>query len=251
MTLQSLSTCARVVPLSDNNPTRTTPFVVYGLIVLNVLIFLYQLNILNQYSEAGLEQFFNTWAIVPSELTASFTGQVSVPLGEWITLVSSQFLHGGFLHIAGNMLYLWIFGNNIEDQLGHGKFIFFYIICGVLAGLAQWVIAPMSDIPTLGASGAIAGIMGAYIIRFPKAQILTFVPLIFIFTTIRIPAIFFLGWWFVQQAFYSIASLGASADMGTGGVAYLAHAGGFVVGAILGPLLGLFPPGQGPFSKRG
>ncbi|MEO0541325.1 MAG: rhomboid family intramembrane serine protease, partial [Cyanobacteria bacterium P01_A01_bin.105] len=162
----------------------------------------------------------------------------------------SQFLHGGFLHLAGNMLYLWIFGNNIEDQLGHSKFIVFYLVCGVLAGLCQWFFDPLSAVPTLGASGAIAGVMGAYIIRFPKAQILTFLPLFFIFTTVRVPAIFFLGWWFVQQAFYSVASLGASADMGTGGVAYLAHAGGFVFGVMLGPLLGLFPPGAGPFRRR-
>ena len=239
-----------MVPLSDNNPTRTTPYVVFVLIAINVVIFLYELTLQAGPTDVALQQFFNTWAIVPRELTESFTGQSSVPLGEWFTLVSSQFLHGGFLHIAGNMLYLWIFGNNIEDQLGHVKFIVFYLVCGVLAGLCQWIFEPMSTIPTLGASGAIAGVMGAYIIRFPKAQILTFLPLFFIFTTARIPAIFFLGWWFVQQAFYSIASLGASADMGTGGVAYLAHAGGFVFGVILGPLLGLFPGGTGPFKRR-
>jgi membrane associated rhomboid family serine protease len=240
-----------VVPLSDNNPTRTTPYVVYGLIVLNVLIFLYEVYLQSTYSDAALEQFFNVWAIVPRELTESFTGRSDVPLSEWFSLISSQFLHGGFLHIWGNMLYLWIFGNNIEDELGHSKFIFFYLACGAFAGLAQWVFSPLSEIPTLGASGAIAGIMGAYVLRFPRAQILTFIPLFFIFTTARIPAIFFLGWWFIQQALYSIASLGASADMGTGGVAYLAHAGGFIVGAILGPLLGLFPKGEGPFGRKG
>jgi membrane associated rhomboid family serine protease len=232
-----------VVPLSDNNPTRTTPYVVFALIALNVVIFIYELKLQSAPTEEALQQFFNTWAIVPQELTASLSGQAA-PIGEWITLISSQFLHGGFLHIAGNMLYLWIFGNNIEDQLGHTKFLVFYLLCGILAGLSQWLFSPLSEVPTLGASGAIAGVMGAYILRFPKAQILTLFPIFFFITTIRIPAVFFLGWWFVQQALYSVASLGASADMGSGGVAYWAHAGGFVFGAILGPLMGLLTESQ-------
>ncbi|MEO1402662.1 MAG: rhomboid family intramembrane serine protease [Cyanobacteria bacterium J06635_1] len=234
-----------MVPLSDNNPTSTTPYVVYGLVVLNIIVFLFELTLQTGPTNAPLDQFFQTWAIVPQELTASFRGGDVVAVSEWFTLISSQFLHGGFLHIAGNMLYLWIFGNNIEDQLGHGKFLVFYLTCGALAGLAQWVFAPLSEVPTLGASGAIAGVMGAYIIRFPRAQILTLLPLFIIFTTVRIPAIFFLGWWFLQQALYSVATLGADANMGTGGVAYWAHAGGFVFGIILGPLLGLFPKGRG------
>ncbi|MEM1238895.1 MAG: rhomboid family intramembrane serine protease [Cyanobacteria bacterium P01_H01_bin.26] len=238
-----------MVPLSDNNPTRTTPYIVFGLIVLNVLVFLYELS-LQGSGDNALEQFFRIWAIVPAELTDSFNGRALNPIGEWVTLISSQFLHGGFAHLGGNMLYLWIFGNNIEDQMGHGRFLAFYLACGALAGLAQWVFAPVSTVPTLGASGAIAGVMGAYIIRFPKAQILTLLPLIFIFTTARIPAVFFLGWWFVQQAFYGVAGLGANADMGTGGVAYWAHAGGFVFGVVLGPLLGLFPKGQRPFDNN-
>ncbi|MBT9311811.1 rhomboid family intramembrane serine protease [Leptothoe kymatousa] len=238
-----------MVPLNDNNPTRTTPYVVFGLIALNVVLFFYELS-LQGAGEQALDQFFRVWAIVPAELTDSFVGRTVNPVGEWFTLISSQFLHGGWAHLGGNMLYLWIFGNNIEDQLGHGKFIVFYLACGALAGLAQWVFMPSSIVPTLGASGAIAGIMGAYIIRFPRAQILTLLPLFILITTVRIPAIFFLGWWFVQQAFYGVASLGANADMGAGGVAYWAHAGGFVFGVILGPLLGLFPKGQGPFKSR-
>ena len=238
-----------MVPLNDNNPTRTTPYVVYGLIVLNVLIFLYELALMGQ-GEAALNQFFQTWAIVPRELTDSFTGRSMAPFGEWLTLISSQFLHGGWAHLGGNMLYLWIFGNNIEDQLGHSRFVVFYLASGALAGLAQWVFAPGSPVPTLGASGAIAGVMGAYIIRFPKAQILTLLPLVFIFTTVKIPAIFFLGWWLIQQAFYGVASLGVSADMGSGGVAYWAHAGGFVIGMVLGPLLGLFANDTGGRRDR-
>ncbi len=159
-----------------------------------------------------------------------------------MTLITSQFLHGGFLHIAGNMLFLWIFGNNVEDKLGHFKYLFFYLTCGVLAGLSQGYVSPYSEIPSLGASGAIAGVMGAYILRFPQAQILTLIPLGIFITTVRIPAVFFLGFWFVQQALYSFASLNVQTNVGmeSGGVAYWAHAGGFVFGFILGPLLGLF-----------
>jgi membrane associated rhomboid family serine protease len=140
------------------------------------------------------------------------------------------------------MLFLWIFGNNVEDQLGHFKYLLFYLACGALAALSQWYFAPLSNIPSLGASGAIAGVMGAYIIRFPKAEVLTLIPLGILFWTIRVPAIFFLGFWFVQQAFYGVASLGVPTNIGmeSGGVAYWAHAGGFIFGAILGPLLGLF-----------
>ena len=237
-----------MVPLKDDNPTSTTPVVVYGLVAINILIFLYQMSLLSSGGEAALQQFFNTWAIVPAELTGELTGNALTVDREWLTLFTSQFLHGGFLHLGGNMLYLWIFGNNIEDKLGSAKFLFFYLVCGALAGLAQWVIEPGSAIPTLGASGAIAGVMGAYIIRFPRARILTIVPLFVFITTLRIPALFFLGFWFIQQAFYSALSLGATADMGSGGVAYLAHAGGFVVGVILGPLLGLFKD-RGPKDR--
>ena len=229
-----------MVPIRDDNPISTTPVVVYALLALNVVIFLYELTL----GDEALQQFFNVWAIVPAELTDSFGAESVGAQQEWLTLISSQFLHGGWLHVGGNMLYLWVFGNNIEDQLGSAKFLLFYLACGVLAGLAQWIINPASTVPTLGASGAIAGIMGAYVIRFPRAKIVTLVPLFIIFTTFRIPAIFFLGWWFIQQALYSAMSLGANADVGSGGVAYWAHAGGFIFGAILGPVLGLFSKGR-------
>lgn len=228
-----------MVPLRDNNPTRITPYVTYTLIAINILVFFYEIRLSSQ----ELEQFFRTYAIVPRELTASF-GRTNVTemLPELMTLITSQFLHGGFLHLGGNMLFLFIFGNNIEEQLGRIKYLIFYLACGALAGLAQWFFSPQSNIPALGASGAIAGVLGAYILRFPRAQILTLLPLGFLITTVRIPAIFFLGFWFVQQAFYGIASLQAPTNVGAegGGVAYWAHAGGFVFGAILGPLFGLF-----------
>lgn len=226
-----------MVPLRDDNPTSITPFVTYGLIAANVLVFFYELMLLQQ---GRLEEFFQLWAVVPKQLTASFGGTVAVsPVPEWIPLFSSQFLHGGWLHLGGNMLFLWIFGNNVEDCLGHVKYLIFYLACGVLASLSHWFFSMGSEIPSLGASGAIAGVMGAYILRYPQARIVTLIPLGIFTTLIRIPAVFFLGFWFVQQALYSIASLSTNAS-GQGGVAYWAHAGGFAFGAILGPLMGLF-----------
>ena len=226
-------------PISDHNPTRITPYVTYALIGTNVFIFLYELRL----TKSLLDQFFQLYAVVPSELTATFLGKpVNQPVPELLTLVTSQFLHGGYLHILGNMLFLWIFGNNIEDKLGHVKYLIFYIGCGVLAALTQWFFSMQSGVPSLGASGAIAGVMGAYILRFPHAQIRTLVFLGPFIVFPDIPAIFFLGIWFVQQALYGIASLNVPSNIGmeSGGVAYWAHAGGFVFGAILGPLLGLF-----------
>jgi membrane associated rhomboid family serine protease len=224
-----------VVPLRDNNPTTITPYVNYGLIAANIAVFIYQLSLNRQ----ELQEFFRSAAVVPCQISNTCPQISAQPIPEWLTLFTSQFLHGGFLHIAGNMLFLWVFGNNIEDRLGHIKFLFFYLTCGALAALAQWFFSQNSPIPALGASGAIAGVLGAYILRFPRAQVLTLVPLGFFITTIRIPAMFFLGFWFVQQAFYGIASLQAPSSVG-GGVAYWAHAGGFVFGAILAPLLGLY-----------
>lgn len=228
-----------MVPLSDENPIRRTPYITYGLIILNVLAFLYEASQMG----SSLEHFFHMWAVVPDELTASFAGDPNYSIvGESLTLITSQFLHAGLLHLGGNMLYLWIFGNNVEDQMGHTRFLLFYLLCGIVAGLAQWYFAMFSSIPSLGASGAIAGVMGAYILRFPKVKILTVLPIFIYFTVLRIPAVFFLGLWFVQQAFYGVASLGAPANVGmeNGGIAYWAHAGGFVIGALLGPLFGLF-----------
>jgi membrane associated rhomboid family serine protease len=228
-----------VVPLRDNNPTTTTAYVNYGLIAANILVFLYQVSLTPQQ----LQRFLSAAALVPCQLSATCPiGAESQGIPEWMTLITSQFLHGGFLHIAGNMLFLWIFGNNIEDRLGHIKYLIFYLTCGVLAGLSQWIFSVNSTIPSLGASGAIAGVLGAYILRFPRAEILTLIPLGFFITTARLPAYLFLGFWFVQQAFYGLASLQVRTNVGmeSGGIAYWAHAGGFVFGAILGPLFGLY-----------
>ncbi|HEY9598094.1 MAG TPA: rhomboid family intramembrane serine protease [Cyanophyceae cyanobacterium] len=204
-------------PISDDNPTRITPFVTYGLIAVNVVVFLHELTL----NQPQLERFFQLYAVVPKELTASFGGiAVNQPVPEPLTLVTSQFLHGGFIHIFSNMLFLGILGSNIEDKLGHFKYLIFYIFCGVLGALSQWFFSAQSSIPSLGASGAIAGIIGAY--------------------TIRYPIFFCLGIGFLMQ--HGIASLGVPTNVGmeSGGIAYWAHAGGFAFGAILGPLLGLF-----------
>lgn len=228
-----------MVPLRDDNPTVLVPYVTAGLILLNVLVFTYQLTL----SPEQLEAFLQVYAVIPRELTADLNGYMSSQsFPEPLTLLTSQFIHGGFLHVGGNMLFLWIFGNNIEDRLGHFKFLFFYLTCGLLAGLCQWYVAPFSTLPSLGASGAVAGVMGAYILRFPEARVLTLVPLGIVLVPLRIPAIFFLGFWFLQQALYGFASLSVPSNIGmeSGGIAYWAHAGGFIVGAILGPMLGLF-----------
>ena len=222
-------------PLHDENPTQSTPYFTYGLIATNILIYLYQFSLPPQ----KLTEFYQMFAVVPRELSSSLTGvAINQPVPEWLTLFTSQFLHGSWMHLLGNMLFLWIFGNNVEDKLGHVKFIIFYLVCGMLAALTQWVFSQDSIIPSLGASGAIAGVMGAYIIRFPRAKVLTLVFLGPFITHVRIPAIVFLGIWFGTQAIFSFASLNAPTN--TGGIAYWAHAGGFVFGAILAPLLGLF-----------
>ncbi len=229
-----------MVPLRDDTPISTTPIITYSIIVLNITVFVFQTSL----SIAELESFFDRWAIVPGQLTARFQPVPPIPSLEWATLITSQFLHGGLLHLAGNLLFLWVFGNSIENQLGHFKFMIFSLGCGVVAGLVQWVFDPGSALPTLGASGAIAGIMGAYVLRFPKTQIITLIPLPFFFTTVQIPALFFLGFWFIQQALFSLFALSQSMNVSSTGIAYWAHSGGFLVGMILGPLCGLMaePP---------
>jgi len=225
-----------VVPLRDDNPTQITPIINYGIIAANVVVFIHEISL----SRPQLEQFLYTWALVPKTLTLNFSG-------EWIKLFTSQFLHAGFLHVGFNMLFLWIFGNNVEEQLGHIKYLIFYLTCGALAALTQWFFSSHSSIPSLGASGAIAGVLGAYILKFPQARVLTLVPLGIFITVLRIPAFFFLGWWFLEQAISGYASLNVHTNIGmaSGGVAYWAHIGGFLSGVILGPLLGLFSSNSG------
>jgi membrane associated rhomboid family serine protease len=220
-----------VFPLYDENPARTTPYLTYGLIGLNIVVFLHELSLSGQ----ELEQFFGMYAVIPQQLTTNFSQ-------EWTALFTSQFLHGGWWHLISNMVFLWVFGNNVEDRMGHFKYLIFYLSCGALAALCQWFISTDSTIPSLGASGAIAGILGAYVMRFPQSRILTLAFFGFFVTTIRIPAIILIGIFVIQNVISGLASLQAAANMSveTGGVAYWAHIGGFAFGIILAPLFGLF-----------
>lgn len=205
-------------PIRDHNPSERTPYVTYALLAANILIFLsYWPLQTNNISELGA--FFDAWAMKPAEITR----------GEDLhTLVTSMFLHGGWMHLAGNMLFLYIFGDNLEDQLGHVPFLLFYVVCGVLADVGQIVADPTSMVPNVGASGAIAGVMGGYLLLFPKAKVDIIIIFIVFFKIIPIPAWIMLGLWMAFQVFGGI-----TADVSGGGVAYWAHAGGFIVGLIL------------------
>lgn len=212
-----------MIPLRDTNPRRTFPFVTYGLVGLNIAAFLWQVSL-----GARLEEALFDYAFIPARFWV--TGNW---LADMMTIVISMFLHGGLLHIGSNMLYLWIFGDNIEDRLGHGRFLVFYLACGFIATYAHAIFSPGSRIPAIGASGAIAGVLGAYLVLFPKARVLTLIP-IFIFITIReLPAVLLLGIWFVLQLFSGVGSLGVTDAQDMGGVAYFAHIGGFVAGLVL------------------
>ncbi|MGR3460955.1 MAG: rhomboid family intramembrane serine protease [Roseovarius sp.] len=204
-------------PIRDHNPSGSTPYVTWALIALNVGIFLSYWPLFSD--ERALTLFFRDWAMIPAQVTAR---------GELSGLVTSMFLHGGVLHLGGNMLFLWIFGDNLEDRMGHVPFLAFYLASGVAAGLAQVMGAPGSMVPTVGASGAIAGVMGGYLLLFPRARVDILIIIIFFVRIITIPAALVLVIWF---AFQVIAGLGADPDMG--GVAYWAHVGGFVAGVIL------------------
>lgn len=202
-----------MIPIRDVIPSRTTPVVTIGLIVLNALVFLYQLSLGELVNE-----FILYFGLVP----AAFS---------WVTVFTSMFLHGGLLHFGGNMLYLWIFGDNVEDRMGHGRYLTFYLLCGAAAALAQTAMSPDSVVPMVGASGAIAGIMGAYIVLYPRSRIVTLLPIFIFFQFIEVPAIFFLGIWFLVQFASGLGSI-ASATGGepAGGIAFWAHVAGFVAG---------------------
>lgn len=213
-----------MIPLSDDNPTSTRPTVTIALLVANALVFLYQLAL-----SAGAEQIFiYQTATIPYELThfvdRTSYGYPAALLPFPLTVFSAMFVHGGFMHAGGNMLYLWIFGNNVEDAMGHGRFLLFYFLTGVGASLVHIFSDPSSTIPMIGASGAIAGILGAYFVLYPQARIKTLIVFIFIIQVIRIPAVLLLGIWFVMQ-------LMNSGD--GGGVAWYAHIGGFLIGLFL------------------
>jgi membrane associated rhomboid family serine protease len=234
-----------VIPVRDANPTRRTPVVTLALIGACFVIFAYELGRLGSGGTDALDAFATEWGIVPTEVSAAWNSGTNLG-GEALTLITSQFLHGGWLHLLGNMLFLWIFGNNVEDRLGRIRFLVFYLVGGAVAGLTQVAINPDSAIPTIGASGAIAATLGAYLVLFPRARITSLVFLGFFYQLIDVPAVVVLVFWFLLQLIDGIASLGVTDA--SGGVAFFAHIGGFVFGALVG--LGIRAVGRrgGPFA---
>ena len=203
-----------MIPLRDVIPSRTTPYITITIIVINALAWLFELTL----SPDVIGVFLRVYGIVPAFFLP-------------VTLITSMFLHGSWSHVIGNMWFLWIFGDNVEDRVGHGRFIVFYLLCGIGAGLAHLVANPGSELPTVGASGAIAGVMGAYFVLYPQSRVLTLLPWIFI-TVVEIPAVFVLGFWFLAQVFSAGAIAVTASTHGGGGVAFMAHVAGFAAGAI-------------------
>src|ERR1700722_602283 len=213
-------------PLKDTQPSYSRPVVTTVLIAINILIFLFEWS-LPEYSRHYLSRtaLIQLYGLTPDRF-------------RFTTLVTSMFLHGGWMHVLGNMFYLWAFGNRLEDALGHARFLVFYLLCGVVAGGAQVLLNPYSTLPMVGASGAIAGVMGAYLLKFPGARILTLVFIFFFVTTFEIPAMILLGYWFVIQLFSGLGSIAQTNLSGGGGVAWFAHIGGFLAGMLLVKVMG-------------
>jgi membrane associated rhomboid family serine protease len=226
-----------VIPLRDANPTRRRPVVTIGLIGVCVIAFAYELGVGADGGDPALDRLFRDWALVPRDLTnaiggAGAPGTLARELG---TVVTSMFLHGGWIHLIGNMLYLWIFGNNVEDRLGRVGFLLFYLFAGAVAAATQVLIDPASTTPIVGASGAIAGVLGTYVVLYPRARVLSLVFLGFFYQLLQVPAIIVLGLWFVLQLIDGVASLGVSST--SGGVALFEHIGGFVAGVAVGVIV--------------
>ena len=213
-----------MIPLRDDNPTTLTPVVTVALIVLNCLVFLYQLSL-----GPAEERFVLSYAAVPAEWfhPGTVVGDPAVPAA--VTVLTSMFLHAGLMHLGGNMLYLWIFGNNIEDVMGPGRFLLFYLLCGIVAVFGHAVTAPDSTVPMVGASGAISGVLGAYLLLFPRARVLVLIPAGFLTRVVPVPAVVVLGFWIVMQIIYGAFNWGGLG----GGVAWFAHIGGFAAGLVL------------------
>ena len=200
-----------MIPLRDVIPSRTTPYITITIIVLNALMWLFEVSLPHE----SLNEFLTVYGVVPAYFS-------------WPTLITSMFLHGSWSHVIGNMWYLWIFGDNVEDRVGHGRFIVFYLLCGIVAALGQVAVDPHSMLPTIGASGAIAGVMGAYFVLYPHSRVLTLIPWIFL-QVVELPALVLLGFWFLMQL-VDAGAVAVTAGTG-GGVAFAAHVVGFVVGA--------------------
>ena len=210
-----------MIPLRDDKPTRTFAFVTLAIIALNGVVFWHELTLPNARYVAA---FFASFSLTPAHLTHGPSPDA------YLTIFTSMFMHGGWLHIIGNMLFLWIFGNNIEDSVGHFRFIFFYLLCGIAAAAAQVAIAPDSTVPMIGASGAVSGVLGAYLLLFPRARILVLLPIWIFWRVFEVPAVLMLIFWFGIQLLSGLAVRGANVS---GGVAFWAHVGGFVAGVVL------------------
>ena len=216
-----------MIPLRDDVPARTWPVVNVALIVLNSLIFLYEVSL-----GPALQSFLMTYGMVPAKVLYLSRHEPWNLWDRFAPFFTSMFLHGGWFHLIGNMWFLWIFGDNVEDRLGHGRYLLFYILCGLAAGFVHYSTNSTSGVPTVGASGAIAGVMGAYYMLYPRARVLTLIPLFFFFEILEVPAYFFLGFWFLIQLLQGTFSL-AFVDTLAGGVAWWAHVGGFAAGVLL------------------
>jgi membrane associated rhomboid family serine protease len=230
-----------MLPLRDRNPSQRIPFVVVGLLAVNILAFLYELSL----GQEQLMEFMDQYAITPKYVAQALSGERNLLDGLVLPMFTSMFLHGGWMHLIGNMLYLWVFGDNVEDRLGHVGFIGFYLVAGVAAmSLQVGMTLALSEsgsealtVPNIGASGAIAGVLGLYAVTWPKARVLTLIPIFYFITFTTLPAVWLLGFWFVIQFLSGVLSIGQFAH---GGVAYGAHVGGFVAGMAVGLLLNMF-----------
>lgn len=220
-------------PIGDDNEQNGIAYVSLALIALNVLAFLLEIN---RPSEQSLQAFITAWGVVPREYTAGVDLPPTIPYPLWTTLLTSMFLHGGWGHLGGNMLFLWIFGDNLEHRIGHLRFVLFYLVCGIAAGLAHIVFNSNSSVPTVGASGAISGVLGGYLLMFPRNRV-------YVLTyggVASVPALMMLGLWILVQFVNGVGEIARTPE--TGGVAYIAHIGGFVAGMVLAPLLAVGRP---------
>ena len=215
-------------PIQDSVPSRSVPVVTRALILINVVVFFFELSL----SRESIIQLFYLFGVVPARFTdPEWAASIGFPIGSYWSLLTHQFLHGGWLHIVANMWTLWIFGDNVEDRMGPLRFIIFYLVCGVLAALTQVLVTPDATIPSVGASGAIAGILGAYLLFFPTARLIVLIPILFFPFFFELPAVIFLVFWFFIQLFSGTAMLASPQQVG--GIAFWAHIGGFIAGMLL------------------
>jgi len=215
-----------MIPLKDMTPRRSVPFATLLLIAINVIVFVHQISL----PPAAADAFIKTYGLIPAKISLALAGHHYTMEQALLPLFTCMFLHGGILHILGNMWFLWIFGGNVEDRFGSLPYLAFYLVCGIGSGISQVLFSWGSHIPSIGASGAISGVLGAYIVFFPRSRILTLVPLFIIFFLWRIPAIIFIGLWFAMQFLSGVVSLGQA---NVGGVAWWAHVGGFLLGMLI------------------